>query len=409
MFFSMSKWLPASLAIVLATQIACVRRAYNATPKIVSGSLVEENDPVYASTVSLDREGKAFCTGFVLDKRTIITAAHCLANVSPYALFNVTFGSKNRKLHKVYDVSGKQALAHSGWDKADLGRVDIDPLPQQPKNDLGIIVLGEDVPEWVKPLPIKEIGDVTVGRDVIVAGYGLTNPLPQDVATTEPRGFLRKTQGKLSAVNDAGKELIWDAPQDNPRASSCHGDSGGPMFYVEDNGSLTVIGVTSRSYSLKTDCSQKGVYTDVRKHMDWIKTTKEKISSSIVSTGDWHHRYFTGKDGIKIALDFRLKQVGAEYVSTEVWLNVSHPSFTGTEIMTATLSSYINSLTQENLKLQFAGDGRFTAKFEKFSDEKVCAIASRWGVKQDIAIQLNGKALANQNSGSEAFEFKFCE
>jgi hypothetical protein len=92
-----------------------------------------------------------------------------------------------------------------------------------------------------------------------------------------------------------------------------------------------------------------------------------------------------------------------------VWLNVSHPSYTGTEIMTATLSSYINSLTQENLKLQFAGDGRFTAKFEKFTNEKVCAIASRWGVKQDVAIQLNGKALVDQNSGREAFEFKFCE
>jgi hypothetical protein len=409
MFFSMSKWLPASLAIVLATQSGCVRRTYNATPKIVSGALVEENDPVYTSTVSLDREGKAFCTGFVLDKRTIVTAAHCVANITQYASFSVAFGSKNRTLQKIFALTGKHALAHPGWDKADLGRVDIDPLPQQPKNDVGIIVLDEDAPEWVKPLPIKEIGDISVGRDVIVAGYGLTNPLPQDVATTEPRGFLRKTQGKLSAVNDAGKELIWDAPQDNPRASSCHGDSGGPMFYVEDNGSLTVIGVTSRSYSLKTDCSQKGVYTDVRKHTEWIKTHKEKIASSLINPGDWHHRYFTSKEGIKIALDFRLKDFGTEYVSTEVWLNVSHPSFTGTEIMTATLSSYINSLTQENLKLQFAGDGRFTAKFEKFSDEKVCAIASRWGIKQDVAVQINGKALANQNSGSEAFEFKFCE
>jgi hypothetical protein len=387
----------------------CMKRSYNATPKIVSGALVEENDPVYASTVSIDSNGKPFCSGFVLDKRTIVTAAHCLAGTPGRVSFSVSFGSKNRSRNKTVDVPARQVMAHSGWDRGDLNRKDIDPMPQYPKNDVGVIVLSEDIPDWVKPLPIKEIGNIAVGRDVILAGFGQTRPLAQDGASTEFSGFLRKTQVKLATLNEGGKELIWEAPKENIRASSCHGDSGGPMFYIEDDGSLTVIGVTSRAYAASIDCREKGVYTDVRKFADWIRSTRDKLASGVVNPGDWLHRYFNAKDDTKIALDFRLSQAGPDHLAEEIWLNVFNPAFTGKEDVRATLSSYINSLSQETLKMEYAGSNRFKVKFGKFTKEKVCAIASRWGIKQDLAIEVDGKALIEQGNGGEAFVFKFCE
>jgi V8-like Glu-specific endopeptidase len=140
----------------------------------VAGELVGEKDPVYTSTVSLDFNGTPVCTGFVYDKRTIVTAAHCLAGGLHGAGITITFGSRNCNLISSVQVATKQAFAHSEWDRSDLGRKDIDPMPQSPKSDIGVIVLSEDIPDWVKPLPIKEIGEVKVGRDVILAGFGQT-------------------------------------------------------------------------------------------------------------------------------------------------------------------------------------------------------------------------------------------
>lgn len=387
----------------------CVKRNYNSQPNIVAGDLVEESDPIYTSTVSLDINGSPACTGFVYDKRTIVTAAHCLAGGPPRISQTITFGSRNRKLMATMQVPTKQTVAHLGWDRGDLGRKDIDPMPNYQKSDIGLIVLSEDIPSWVKPLPIKEIGEVNVGRDLFLAGYGQTRELPQNGNETEFRGFLRKVKVKLGTINEAGKELIWEAPEDNARASSCHGDSGGPMFFVENDGSLTVIGVTSRSYSAQLDCQKKGVYTDVRKYVGWIKENRDRILAGVVSTADWQHKYFNSKDGTKISLDYTLVQVGPEYLSKEVWLNVYNPAYTGKEEVYATLSSYINSLLQQKVKMEYAGDHRFTIKFDKFKEEKVCAIASRFGIKQDVIVDVNGGALPDAVSGEGKFNFKFCE
>lgn len=397
------------LSCVAGLALGCVRRSYNSSPNIVSGELVEETDPIYAATVSLDSNGSPVCTGFLFDKRTVVTAAHCLAGTPGRASYTVTFGSKNRGRVVSVEVPAKQTLAHIAWDRGDLGRRDIDPLPQYPKGDVGLLVLSADAPDWVKPIPVKEIGEVSVGRDLILAGYGQTRELPQNGPAAEFKGFLRKTKVKLAVINDAGKELIWEAPAENPRASSCHGDSGGPMFFVENDGQLTVIGVTSRSYSAALDCQTKGVYTDVRKYTDWIRQNRDRIASGIISSTDWQHRYFNAKDGTKIALDYQLSPIGSEYLSKEVWLNVYNPNFTGKEEVVATLSSYVNSLTQQKLKMDYAGENRFTIKFDRFKDEKVCAMASRWGVKQDVIVEIGGRPLADSVSGGGQFNFKFCE
>jgi len=391
------------------TGAGCVTRHHNATPKIIGGSLVEENDSIYKSAVSLDAGGEPVCTGFLFDKRTVVTAAHCLASQKLKGGFSLTFGSRNRALVKSVFVSNRQFVLNGIWDPSDLRRSDIDPLPQKPKGDIGVIVLSEDAPDWTRPLPVKEIGDIAIGRDVILAGYGETRAQAQDLQTTEFKGFLRKAKVKLSVINSAGQELIYESPADNRRANSCHGDSGGPMYFVEDDGSLTVIGVTSRSYAANLDCQEKGVYTDVRKYTDWIRTNAEKMRSKMISTADWHHRYFESKNGTKMVLDYTLTQEGEEYLANQVWLNVYNPAFNGQEKIEATLTSYINSLSQQKLKMGYAGEHRFTIKFDQFQGKKVCALASRWGVQQDVILEIDGKQILNNVSGDEKFKFKFCE
>lgn len=389
---------------------ACVSRSQNSAPRIVAGVLVEEDDPVYRSAVSLDHNGSPVCSGFVFDKRTIVTAAHCLAGPPLRASdITVTFGSKNRQLNHSVEVPAAQVYAHGAWDRGDLGRVNIDPMPETPKNDIGILVLSEEVPPWVVPLPVKEIGSVDVGREVVLAGYGQTRAMPEDGPSTEAKGLLRKTKVQLQTINEPGHELIWQSPGDNARASACHGDSGGPMYFVENDQSLTLIGVNSRRYSAALDCKQKGIYTDVRRFVAWIKSNRDRLLAATDATAGWQHRYFTSKDGTKLSLDFKLVRRGAEYLGGEVWLNVYNPRFSGQENVTATLSSYINSLTQQQLKMSYADNHRFTARFDTFSQAKVCALSSRWGVQQDIVVDVNGSALKDSVSGEDTFIFRFCE
>ncbi|MEY4065967.1 MAG: hypothetical protein RIR26_2175 [Pseudomonadota bacterium] len=397
------------MAMILACLGAsCVKRQFNSAVKIAGGALVEESDPVYTSTVSLDSSGKPYCGGFVFDKRTIVTSARCLVGHAG-VIYTVTFGSNQKQLKKSVEVPARQALAHPEWDREDLTRKNIEPIPSEPKNDIGVLVLSEDAPDWVKPLPLSSKVELKAGADLILAGYGQTNTNRNDPSGAEFGGYLREVGVKLAAVNEVGKELIWESKESNSPAGSCQGDAGGPVFDADNNGELTVMGVNSRAFDSSAGCKGKGILTDVRKFTEWILAAKAKLLSGVVQTGDWVHRSFEAKEGSRVSIDYTLESAGADYLATEVWLNVTHPDFTGEEKVTAKLSSYINSLTQQTVTLQWAGQGRFTGKFDKFAREKVCAIASRWGIKQDFVVQVNGKSLTDAATGSEAFIFKFCE
>lgn len=397
------------MAMIFACLVtSCVKRQFNASVKIAGGALVEESDPIYATAVSLDSGGKPYCGGFVFDKRTIVTSARCLVGQAG-VLHTVTFGSKQKQLKKTFEVPARQALAHPDWDREHLTRKNLEPIPTEPQNDIGVLVLSEDVPDWVRPVTVSSKTELTAGADLILAGYGQTNTDRYDPAAAEFSGYLRKVAVRLSAVNEVGKELIWEAKDTNSPAGSCQGDTGAPVFDVDDNGTLTVLGVNSRSFDSSKGCMGKGIHTDVRKFTAWILSAKEKLLSGVVQTGDWVHRSFDAKDGSRVSLDYTLESAGPDYLATEVWLNVTNSAFNGEEKVTAKLSSYINSLTQQTVTLQWAGQGRFTSKFDKFTREKVCAIASRWGIQQDFVVQVNGKSLNHAGSGSEAFIFKFCE
>lgn len=397
-----------SLALVVCATSCIKSKEDGADPNIVSGVLVEESDPVYLATVSLNWNGNPTCSGFIFDKRTIVTAAHCMATVPSDVVFAVGFGSKNRNLKK--EIKVEKYELHPGWDRSDLRSSTIDPLPGKPKNDIGVIILADDAPDWVKPIPVKEIGSVNIGANAVLAGYGRTDGIVRDPSTSMPeaRGLLRKTNAVISVINEDGLEFIEDTTADNPRGSSCHGDSGGPMFFVENDGSLTVIGVTSRAYSKELDCKGKGVYTDVRKFTGWIRETREKLMREIVDPNEWLHRNFEATDGTKISLDYQLQARSVEKLARVIWVNVQRPGFSGNETVTVKLSSYINSLNSQDLSLKYADEGRFTGKFDKFEGQPVCSPYSRWGVQQDLQIIVNDKPLLDKNSSQKEFKFKFC-
>ena len=376
--------------------------------KIISGSLVKQVDPVYKSTVALSRGGNLFCTGALIDKRIVLTAAHCLVSIPNGENLLIQFGSANEKLMKTIAVA--KYSSHSGFNASEIYSDHIDSLPSSPKFDIGLIVLEEDAPDWTLPVAIPQFTEVNQGMKVILAGYGRTDGVVKDISGNMPeaRGFLRKIESIISGINGPGREIIVSPSEDNPKGSSCHGDSGGPMFQMKQDGSLALLGLTSRGYKKEEDCRGRGIYTDVRQYTEWIKDTAHKITSSIQKNQNWQHEYFEAADGFSIALDYKLREKGLDQEVVDVWINLTSAGLSGKEKIVGKLSSYVHSLVQEEVVLTYAGDQRFTGQYRGFIGSVVCARATRWGISQDLTLTVDGKYLKPKNGSNERFEFKFC-
>jgi hypothetical protein len=400
-------------ALLSMGALGCTKKHSTSTPNIVGGSFVEPHDAIYSTTVSLDANGEPFCTGFLYDMRTVVTAAHCIKGAPKGKVLSIGFGSARTKNKiSIPFEPMTHMLAHPQWDSRDMNSSTINPLPTSPKNDLGIVVLPQDAPEWMLPRPVKMIGDVRTGDTVVMAGFGQTQqkgPRGFD-STMELRGEMRRTLGKIETINEHGVEIVQRPFDTESNGSSCHGDSGGPLFFLENDGSVTIIGVTSRAYSKEEDCSGRTVYTDVRKFDVWIRTQRDEvIKKNGPSAEDWQHRYFDATNGTRIALDYQLAPAGFDRTAKTVWVNITNPSFTGSEKVEVEISSYANSLAIHKDLASYAGSQRFTLHLSQIEGQVVCTPHTRWGIQQSLRVSVNNKNIQSGQTKPDEFAFLFCQ
>lgn len=182
----------------------------------------------YSFVVAVGNAQGAFCSGTVVSRRTVVTAAHCVGNIT-----RVFFGS--RASRPVAITSVVREIAHPGYN------------PNTMRNDVAVLELATDAPVQPAPLLREALTNTSawVGPDFTFVGYGITNG-----NTGAGFGTKRVVKFPIAAVGPArvgGTPGIIDATQIYYRVSgknTCSGDSGGPAFATR-NGVLALAGVTS--------------------------------------------------------------------------------------------------------------------------------------------------------------------
>jgi len=231
----------------------------------------------FSSIGALLLDGKVTCSGVVIGKRTVLTAAHCVVDkcASQLAFTNHTRprswrSNPEREAAKCpghwFRVIGWKQLpgyesnqAYPDGDKI-LNRITI--------NDIALVYLDRDF--LGEPMGIPESkGEGLTLPELTYAGYGFTLPLIEP-NKPRPNDFGLQTRRCVvmspSRIND---DFIIN---ESGRRGTCNSDSGGPAISYNKKGDRIVVGVTSWTTDL---CTEMFVSARVDAHASWIRDNIE--------------------------------------------------------------------------------------------------------------------------------------
>jgi secreted trypsin-like serine protease len=235
-----------------------------AQPQVVGGDSVP--DGTYKFMVALRDVTRGntvyqqqFCGGTLIDRNSVLTAAHCLETVRESQL-RVSVGITSlREPSQGQSRSVEDITKHRLYTNSAISF----------RYDAAVLTLGRPVKN-IAPARIPATdsnGLETPGREATIVGWGSTVKQPSN---NDPRFAARMREAQVPIVSDAAARRAYGADDYEPRLmlaagrenkDTCQGDSGGPIFVQKPNGRVSQIGITS----FGNGCGAKnfpGVYTE---------------------------------------------------------------------------------------------------------------------------------------------------
>jgi secreted trypsin-like serine protease len=269
---------------------------------IVGGGLLKKDSSLAKGIVYIqtkDFEGYAYmCTGSLIAKDLVLTAAHCIEGVKKNSDLTVAFthqpecdASKNIKS----EVIAVEAFRiHSAWKNPEF--------PNE-RGDLAMIKLKSQAPAPWKPLKLATEFIPMENSKIVVAGFGADSLSGKESSSvslriavvaptqeTEKEYFgkvatsaeLKKEKISLLMENSEKDELLYISQSDG--VGVCSGDSGGPSLMQDpSSGRFVQTGVASVVLRIEEDrlCGFAGGHTSIHFHRQWIEETAKALRSRL--------------------------------------------------------------------------------------------------------------------------------
>lgn len=252
------------------TDVAAISRNDTVNDTMMSGLVHGGHDAGCKAgwTVSLSRnEGSQFfCGGTIIDKRWIVTAAHCL-----------------RKSHLFKDV----LITTSDLKQKNLSkrRIKYPGFVYPSVHDIALIELSEDIKfdgKYARKMSLPK-DHVKGGVSCIVSGWGRMNaagdkPEEDELQMGKVQTYSQDQLVAYNLVNPGYPYMYIGASGPDGNVGACKGDSGGPLVCPNNAGDLELQGVVS--YAIAS-CGKKKLrgnvlpdfYIRVSKYLPWIKAT----------------------------------------------------------------------------------------------------------------------------------------
>lgn len=256
-----------TVGIAQASDIQLKLKQQNNLPKIIGGVITPDGERPWMA--SLQWDGQHFCGGSVIDRRWILTAAHCVEDVSEQDL-----GSIKVQVN-VNDLSSSSEGEHHSVVKV----YNHPGYAQGQSTDVALLYLGSEISPSIPAIALADDNMMAEGAGpgtvATVSGWGNTSINGENFPDLMHKVDVPLVSNQVCNGPDAYNGSVQDSELCAGHAEggqdSCQGDSGGPLT-VYFNGQENQVGVVSWGEGCALP-NKYGVYARVSELKSWIDST----------------------------------------------------------------------------------------------------------------------------------------